>query len=75
MPNSARYRRLRDGNKEAFKAELKDALQNASQESSDGVWEVFLPGDQVICFTETHLAEVQAILSLLDEHGVPNVDA
>lgn len=28
-----------------------------------------------LCFTETHLAEVQAILSLLDEHGVPNVDA
>ncbi|EEX75980.1 hypothetical protein SELSPUOL_02591 [Selenomonas sputigena ATCC 35185] len=45
MPNSARYRGLRDGKKESFKAELKEALQNTCQESSDGVWEVFLPGD------------------------------
>ena len=72
---ATQYRGLRDGKKESFKAELKEALQNARQEISDGVWEVFLPGDQVICFTETHLAEVQAILSLLEEHGVPNVDA
>ena len=72
---ATQYRGLRDGKKESFKAELKEALQNARQENSDGVWEVFLPGDQVICFTETHLAEVQAILSLLEEHGVPNVDA
>lgn len=72
---AAQYRGLRDGKKESFKAELKDALQNAKQESSDGVWEALLPGDRIICFTETHLAEVQAILSLLEEHGVPNVEA
>ena len=67
------YKQLRDGNKEDFKAKLKEALHETSNENPDNVWTVFLPDDAQVYFTETHLAEIQEIVSLLEKYGVPKM--
>ena len=67
------YKQLRDGNKKDFKAELKEALYEASNENPDDVWTVSLPDDVQVYFTETHLAEIQEIVSLLEKYGVPKM--
>jgi hypothetical protein len=67
------YKQLRDGNKEDFKAKLKEALHETSNENPDNVWTVSLPDDVQVHFTETHLAEIQEIVSLLEEYGVPKM--
>ncbi len=74
---AAKYKMLRDSNKEIFKQAIKDDLRDIYV--SDDIKEydgsdffVGLTEDEGICFTQTHVAEIQEIFDLIDRHGIPD---
>lgn len=69
---AARYKQFRDGNKEQFRNEMKKAIREIDVSIPDDEYKIILSPDASVCFTQTHLAEVKEILSLLDQYGVPN---
>lgn len=68
---SSRYKQFRDGSKEKFKEEMTKALRNIDIGMPAEEYEISLSSDAAIHFTQTHLAEVKEILSLLDQYGIP----
>ena len=68
---SSRYKQFRDGNKEKFKKEMTRALRNIDIDTTAENYEIELSSDTFIHFTQTHLAEVKEILSLLEQYGIP----
>lgn len=68
---SARYKEFRDGNKEQFKTAMTKALREIDISSPEESYEIALSPDESIFFTQTHLAEVKEILSLIDKYGLP----
>lgn len=68
---SSRYKQFRDGNKEKFKEEMTRALRNIDIGIPAEDYEIELSSDTSIHFTQTHLAEVKEILSLLEQYGIP----
>ena len=68
---SSRYKQFRDGNKEKFKEEMTRALRNIDIGTPAEDYEIELSSDATIHFTQTHLAEVKEILSLLEQYGIP----
>lgn len=72
---STRYKQFRDSNKERFKIAMTRALREIDISSPEESYEIALSSDTSIFFTQTHLAEVKEILSLLDEYGLPGANA
>lgn len=68
---SSRYKQFRDGNKEKFKEEMTKALRNIDIGSAAEDYEIGLSSEVSVHFTQTHLAEIKEILSLLDQYGIP----
>ena len=68
---SSRYKQFRDGNKDAFKEAMTKALRNIDIGSPAEDYEIGLSSEVSVHFTQTHLAEVKEILSLLDQYGIP----
>lgn len=68
---SSRYKQFRDGNKEKFKEEMTKAIRGIDIESPAEDYEIYLSTDTAVHFTQTHLAEVKEILSLLEQYGIP----
>ena len=68
---SSRYKQFRDGNKENFKREMTKALQNIDIRIAEEDYEIRLSSGVSVHFTQTHLAEIKEILSLLDRYGIP----
>lgn len=71
---SARYKAVRDINKEAFRDAIQRALLSLNLEDDTEEYEVGLAEDLSLHFTQTHLAEIQTIFGLLAEYGVPNAE-
>ncbi len=72
---SARYKAMRDANKDEFKKQIKCAILtiDISEEADD--YSIMFDSEMGIHFTQTHLAEVQEILRLLSEYGTPSDEA
>ena len=68
---SSRYKQFRDGSKDKFKEAMTRALRNIDIGIPSEDYEIELSSDASIHFTQTHLAEVKEILSLLDQYGIP----
>lgn len=68
---SAQYRAIRDVNKEDFKNKLKSALLSIDIYEVSNDYSIEFNSDMVLHFTQTHIAEIQEILRLLDEYGTP----
>lgn len=71
---SANYKSIRDVNKEAFKEAIKQAILGLNLEEKSDEYEIQLNNNTSICFTETHVAEVQTIFGLISEYGIPRSD-
>lgn len=72
---ASKYKMFRDVNKDRFKDSIRQAIQALEVSSlSDEEYEVGINGDTSIFFTQTHVAEVQTIFSLLSEFGTPVKD-
>ena len=72
---SSRYKQFRDGSKDKFKEAMTRALRNIDIDTPAEDYEIELSSDASIHFTQTHLAEVKEILSLLDLYGIPGQEA
>ena len=71
---SAKYKAIRDINKNAFRDAVKRAIVSLNLEDVTEEYEVGLTDEMSLHFTQTHLAELQTIFGLLAEYGIPNTE-
>lgn len=71
---SRRYKQLRDSDKEGFKQKMKAALLGLDIKEEGDSYEIILEQDISVFFTQTHIAEIQALFQLIEEYGLPNED-
>ncbi|MDE7031495.1 MAG: hypothetical protein K2P63_16250, partial [Lachnospiraceae bacterium] len=69
---AAKYRAVRDSNKDAFKKQIKTAIFSIDAQEYLEEYSIELHEDMVLNFTQMHIAEIQVILHLLDEYGIPS---
>ena len=69
---SSRYRQLRDSDKEGFKEKMRAALLGLDIQAAADSYEIILKKDASLSFTQTHIAEIQTLLRLMDEYGLPD---
>lgn len=69
---SAKYRAMRDGNKEEFKKQIRAAILSIDIEEYSDDYSIQFNEDTALYFTQTHIAEIQEILRLLAEYGAPS---
>lgn len=72
---SAKYRAMRNGNKDEFKEKIRKALLTMDVTEYAEDYSIALNDDTVLHFTQTHITEVQEILRLLMEYGTPSENA
>lgn len=71
-PDCARkYKNLRDVHKGEFRQDIAEAIRNLDINGDQEDYEIEIAPETTLHFTQTHIAEVKTILSLLDEYGVP----
>lgn len=66
-----KYEAIKKTRSDEYKASIKRALENAAITLREAYYKVSASVDLSLYFTQTHLAEVQNILHLLDRYGVP----
>ena len=69
---SAKYRAMRDGNKDEFKKQIREALLSLDVGEYSEEYSIKFSDDMTLYFTQTHIAEIQEILRLLTDYGVPS---
>lgn len=69
---SARYKALRDNNKDVFRDSIQKSILSLNLEDVVEEYKINLTDDMSMHFTQTHLAEIQTIFGLLTEYGIPN---
>lgn len=72
---SAKYKAMRDGNKEEFKKQIRAAILSIDATEFAEDYSIEFNSDTVLHFTQTHIAEIQEILRLLAEYGTPENDS
>lgn len=72
---SGRYKQLRDSDKVGFKQKMKAALLELDIEEEEDCYEIILKQDTSVCFTQTHITEMQTLLRLIDKYGLPNAES
>ena len=74
-PNCATdYKKIRDVNKDDFKAKIRYALKNIDSRSEADTYDIKLSGDMTVHFTQTHITEIQTLLQLIEDYGLPKAD-
>ena len=71
---SAKYKSIRDVNKGAFKERIQKGLMSITLEADKEEFETNVNDQMSLFFTQTHIAEIQTILGLLAEYGIPNAE-
>lgn len=66
-----KYGSIKKTRSEEYKASIKRAIENTMISLKEPYYAVSASMDMTLYFTQTHLAEVQNILKLLDKYGVP----
>lgn len=66
-----KYEAIKKTRSDEYKASIKRAMENTEISRREPYYMVSASKDMSLYFTQTHLAEVQNILQLLDKYGVP----
>ena len=66
-----KYETIKKTRSEEYKTSIKRAMENAAISMREPYYKVSASMDMSLYFTQTHLAELQNILQLLDKYGVP----
>lgn len=66
-----KYEIVKKTRSEEYKASVKRAMEHTMIDIREPFYKVEASKDMVLFFTQTHLAEIQNILQLLDKYGVP----
>lgn len=70
---ASKYKSIRDNHKDDYKKQIHQAIISMDLENADEEFEIGINSDITIAFTQTHLAELQTLLMLIDEYGLPNI--
>lgn len=68
---ASKYKSIRDNHKDDYKVKVHNAIVSMDIESAEE-FEIGINTDITVSFTQTHLAEVQTLLMLIDEYGLPD---
>ena len=68
---ASKYKSIRDSRKDDYKVKVHNAIVSMDVDNSEE-FEIGLNADVSVTFTQTHLAEVQTLLMLIDEYGLPD---
>lgn len=68
---ASKYKALRDVHKELFKTQMKQMILSIDSEAQVDELEIGIGYEMSVSFTQTHLVEIQSILSLIEEYGLP----
>lgn len=68
---ASKYKSIRDNHKDEYKMKLHNAIVLMDLDNSEE-FEIGLNADVSVSFTQIHLAEVQTLLMLIDEYGLPD---
>lgn len=71
---AGKYKLLRDKNKDFFRNEISEALKRLDVNMSITSYEIEITDNTSVFLTQTHVAEVQAILKLISENGLPGTN-
>lgn len=71
---ASKYKSIRDNHKDDYKKQIHQAIISMDVENADEEFEIGLNADISIAFTQTHLVEIQTLLMLIDEYGLPDVE-
>lgn len=71
---ASKYKAIRDNHKEEYRRQVQQAIISMDLENADEEYEIGLSNDISIAFTQTHLAEIQTLLMLMDKYGLPDVE-
>ena len=75
-PNCAsNYKRIRDINKEDFKSKIRYALKSIDSRSEADTYDIKISGDMTVHFTQTHITEIQTLLQLIEDYGLPKAES
>ncbi|MDE7430854.1 MAG: hypothetical protein K2N34_02920 [Lachnospiraceae bacterium] len=69
---ASEYKSIRDNHKEEYKKQIRQMIISMDLENEDDEFEIGINSDISIAFTQTHLAEIQTLLMLIDEYGLPD---
>jgi hypothetical protein len=69
---SARFKTICDKNKKEFKEQMRKEILSVDIGSISNEYSIRINKSMNIFFTQTHLAEIQVILKLLSEYGLPD---
>lgn len=69
---AGRYKIMRDSNKDTFRDQIKQALKGIDIGVEDDKYEIEFNSETSLFFTQTHVAEIQAIFQMIEEHGLPS---
>ena len=67
---ASKYKSIRDNHKDDYKEKVHNAIVSMDIENSEE-FEIGINADISVTFTQTHFAEVQTLLMLIDEYGLP----
>ena len=65
------YKELRDVSKDYFREKIRNAILELDVKKIEDDYKIEISKDEIIDFTQTHIAEVKEIIKLIDEYGVP----
>ncbi len=68
---ASKYKSIRDSRKDAYKVKVHNAIISMDVDNAEE-FEIGLNADIAVTFTQTHLAEIQMLLMLIDEYGLPD---
>lgn len=68
---ASKYKSIRDNHKDDYKVKVHNVIVSMDVDNAEE-FEIGLNADIAVTFTQTHLAEVQTLLMLIDEYGLPD---
>ena len=68
---ASKYKSIRDNRKDDYKVKVHNAIISIDVDNAEE-FEIGINADIAVTFTQTHLAEVQTLLMLIDEYGLPD---
>ena len=68
---ASKYKAIRDSHKDDYRVKVHNAIISMDVDNAEE-FEIGLNADISVTFTQTHLAEVQTLLLLIDEYGLPD---
>ena len=72
---STDYKKIRDNDKERFRIDISKAIRAMDIEEFADDYEIRVSDDISVHFTQTHVAEIREILSLIRANGLPSDDS